>query len=362
MIKSIIFIVLISLGSTSFTQEPYSFFVAGHTYGDPGVNNPGLHPPFLAAFDSINADTSITFGVLTGDIVSPNPIAQDWDEVDSNLATLNVPVHFAVGNHDMENRPLYESRYGDTYYSLMKGKDLCIFLDPNIDGWNISGDQLDFLKTTLSDLSEVRNIYVFMHQLIWREDDNKYAYIAVNSFVGRADEVNFWTEVEPLFHNNGHQTYFFAGDLGAGDWSSDFAYDRYDNINFIASGMGGPFGDHYIVVNVDKWGNLSYDFECLDSTGNFCENDLTFYRKTTYNEDEEFWFYPNPAYENLTVELNPNESSIIKIHDLNGKILLELTVSEVSFFRLDFNDLKNGTYILSVNDSQKSMRKRFVKL
>lgn len=362
MTNRILFIIFLCLGLKGYSQEPYSFFVAGHTYGDPGVNNPGLHPPFLAYFDSINANTDITFGVLTGDIVSPNPIAQDWDEVDANLATLNVPVHFAVGNHDMENRPLYEERYGDTYYTLKKGEDLCIFLDPNLDGWNISGDQLNFLKATLSDLDEVRNIYVFVHQVLWAEGDNKYSYIGVNSNAGKADEINFWTEVEPLFHNIGHQTYFFAGDLGAGDWSSDFAYDRYDNINLIASGMGGPFGDHFIVVNVDKYGNLSYEFECLDSTGNFCDRDLTSYRKTNYNEDEEFWFYPNPASENLTIELNPSETSIIKIHDLKGDIIHEVSSSDISFFTLQFNDLDNGTYILSVNDSQKSMRKRFIKL
>ena len=26
--------------------EPYSFFVAGHVYGKPGVDNAGFHPPF----------------------------------------------------------------------------------------------------------------------------------------------------------------------------------------------------------------------------------------------------------------------------------------------------------------------------
>jgi hypothetical protein len=360
--KIIIYLFILFVGINVNSQESYSFFIAGHTYGDPGVNNIGLHPPFLAQFDSINANKSIQFGVLTGDIVSPNPIAQDWDEVDANLATLNVPVYFAVGNHDMENRPLYESRYGATYYAIKKGKDLCIFLDPNIDGWNISGDQLDFLKAALADLSEIRNVYVFVHQVLWAESDNKYSYIGVNSNDGKADEINFWTEIEPLFHNSGHQTYFFAGDLGAGDWSSDFAYDRYDNINFIASGMGGPFGDHFIVVNVDDFGNLSYEFQCLDSTGNFCDKDLTSYRQTTYNADEEFWFYPNPASSALTIELNPNETSLISIIDLNGKVLFSGSSSDLSFYQLTFNDLNEGSYILSVADSQKSMRKRFIKL
>lgn len=362
MFKQLTYSILLLFCSHSYGQDSYSFFIAGHTYGEPGVNNIGLHPPFVAHFDSINANTNIEFGVLTGDIVSPNPIAQDWDEVDANLSTLNVPIYFAPGNHDMENRPLFESRYGDTYYSFKKGKDLCIVLDPNLENWNISGNQLTFLKTTISDLSEVRNVYVFMHQLLWQEPDNKYSYITVNSYAGKASSINFWNEIEPLFYNNGHQTYFFAGDLGAGDWSSDFAYDRYDNINFIASGMGGPYGDHYLVVNVDTVGNLTYDFNCLDTTAIFCNEDITRFRQTFYTVDEQFWYYPNPTSDQLTIELNPAESTAVAIFNLEGQKLYSYYSKESSFLKIDVSTLQSGTYLLSVKDSQKSMRKRFVKL
>ena len=47
---------------------PYSFFVAGHTYGYRWVDNKGLHPPFEEKFDLINA-RGAEVGVLLGDIV-----------------------------------------------------------------------------------------------------------------------------------------------------------------------------------------------------------------------------------------------------------------------------------------------------
>ena len=37
----------------------YSFFIAGHTYGAPGVDNEGVHPPFRNKFDFIKDDESL---------------------------------------------------------------------------------------------------------------------------------------------------------------------------------------------------------------------------------------------------------------------------------------------------------------
>ena len=103
----------------------YSFFVAGHTYGKPNVNNEGFHPPFKAKFDRIRNDAKIDFGVLTGDVVI-YATPQCWDDVDADIALLDKPIYFAVGNHDMKNRALFESRYGKTYQSFVHKNDLFI--------------------------------------------------------------------------------------------------------------------------------------------------------------------------------------------------------------------------------------------
>ena len=82
---------------------------------------------------------------MTGDIVFPFPNAQDWDEIDAEIDTLDLPIYFTVGNHDMENCPLFESRCGIAYFDFIYNNDLFIVLDPDIDGWNITGSQLLFL-------------------------------------------------------------------------------------------------------------------------------------------------------------------------------------------------------------------------
>jgi predicted MPP superfamily phosphohydrolase len=115
--KSMLFLSLVSLlfSCSQKKADPYSFFVAGHTYGGRGMYYQGLHPPFEARFDLIN-ERGVELGFLTGDIVV-EVSDKDWDEVDSVLRFLNARVYFAAGNHDVRDREMYERRYGKTFLS-----------------------------------------------------------------------------------------------------------------------------------------------------------------------------------------------------------------------------------------------------
>ncbi len=233
-------------------NTPYSFFVAGHTYGTPGTTDLGLYKDFKDKFVYLQSYPNMQFGVLTGDIVK-HPSEESWDAVDTDIKALGLNTFFAVGNHDMYDRQLFESRYGATFFDTIINEDLFIILDPNIDQWNISGEQFTFLDQSLKTQSlDVNNIFVFFHQLIWIEHE-KYINVKPNSKEGKADTLNFWNEVEPLFNNLNNPVYMFAGDIGAASWSDDFMYDNYDNITFVASGMGEGTGDNFIIVNVNEY-------------------------------------------------------------------------------------------------------------
>ena len=242
----------------------YSFYVAGHTYGKPGVDNVGVHPPFKAKFDLLNSDENIAFGIFTGDIVWTST-ELNWDEIDADLATLDKPVYFAAGNHDVANRELFESRYGTTIFSFIHNSDLFIVLDPNLDGWNISGEQLNFLQSEIENkANQVSNIIILTHQLLWWTPSNIYSEVRPNSFAGRSDTVNFWTEIEPLFHSLENNVVFIAGDVGAFPNGSEFMYDTYDNITLIASGMGGEQRDNIVIADVYQSGAINYRLIALN--------------------------------------------------------------------------------------------------
>ena len=249
----------------------YSFFVAGHVYDTHGRTKPGIYPFFKDKFKDIKNDSLIKFGIFTGDIVKEGT-REEWDTVDKDIAELSLNVFFAIGNHDNTNRNLFLERYGNTYYSHSYKNDLYIILDPNIDGWNISGDQLDFLKQELSEIDQnIENVFVFFHQLLWWRPDNRYKNVKPNSLENRSDSVNFWFTVEPLFKNLSCNVVMFAGDVGAGSWSADYMYDKYDNITLIASGMGEGIGDNFIIVDVMTDNTVEYrlvplnceDMNCL---------------------------------------------------------------------------------------------------
>jgi hypothetical protein len=136
-LKIIIFLILNSCKSAPSGYEPFSFLIAGHTYGKPGVNNKGLQPPFVEKAALLNDELyDIHFGFLTGDIVWI-PTEEDWDYVDEDLSNFNFPFYMVAGNHDVPNknaRDMFTERYGHTYYSLSYNEDLFITLDPNING------------------------------------------------------------------------------------------------------------------------------------------------------------------------------------------------------------------------------------
>ena len=245
----------------------YSFFVAGHVFGNGQRTNIGIYPLFKDKFELIKSDISIKFGVFTGDIVMEGT-KEEWDEIDTDIAELSMPVYFAIGNHDNNNRELFIERYGKTYFCFTYKNDLFIILDPNIDSWNISGSQLDFLKKELSVTGpSIKNIFVFFHQLLWWSPDNKYNNVKPNSLTGRSDSINFWSTVEPLFKNMPCNVVMFSGDVGAASWSADYMYDKYDNITLIASGMGEGTGDNIVIVDVLTDNSVKYRLISLD-----CEN------------------------------------------------------------------------------------------
>ncbi len=342
----------------------YSFFIAGHTYGKPGVNNIGLHPPFKQKFGYIKSRSEIKFGVLTGDIVSPNPQAHDWDEVDADIDLLGLPVYFAVGNHDMENRPLYESRYGDTYYYFIFHNDLFLILDPNIDHWNISGEQLEFMKNVVNEnYKTIDNIFVLFHQFLWWQKDNIYSEIKPNSFAGRADTINFWTEVEPFFHRLPNKVFFLAGDMGAAWWSNDFMYDKFDNISFVCSGMGEGIGDNFVVLNISSQKQVTYDLICLNDTVFNCFGKITDYMISPLPGTDVLQnvvVYPNPTGDFFKLRLDYSYINIdIAIYNTNGQVVLNRRTI-IPDEPVNISSLEKGVYIIIISKDSFQNRVKLV--
>ncbi|MGB0391493.1 MAG: T9SS type A sorting domain-containing protein [Salibacteraceae bacterium] len=368
--KLILASIFFILSTISFAQTsaPYSFFVAGHVSGTPGVDNIGLHPEFKNHFPYIINRNEIELGVFTGDIVRafPYPLESDWIEVDNDVSTLGIPVHYAVGNHDMENREVFESRYGKTYYSFTYQNDLFMVLDPNLDHWNISDDQLSFISQVL-DTSSANNLFVFVHQVLWKEENTVFNYIKWNSDEGRADSINFWSSVIPLFDKGKRPVYFFAGDVGSASYASALSYDRVDNFTFISSGMGNMTDENFLVVNVSSSKEITYDVICTSANEYHCLGDLTDHKINDLLHIEPFinptntvTIYPNPAINNTLLQFPEITSGKVEIFNLNGQFLNSVLFSEQYAVDINTSNYSKGIYLIQIKTSEEMYQKKLV--
>ncbi|HNQ67694.1 MAG TPA: T9SS type A sorting domain-containing protein [Bacteroidales bacterium] len=355
--KTVVFFsfILFSISHNLFSQDQsYSFFIAGHVYGTPGVQNVGFHPPFKAKFEYIQEREEIEFGVFLGDLVIYGS-EEKWENVIAEFDTLGLLWYIAVGNHDLKNPEYYYAQFGDiTYYSFSHNNDLFIILNPNIDSWNISGDQLVFLQNTLNeDASNHDNIFVMMHQLLWWSPDNEYSVITLNSLEGRASEINFWSEIEPLFHELDNNVVMCAGDLGAASYATSVMYDNYDNITFIGTGMGKLVDDNFVVINVDQNKNISYDLICLNEEELDCLGELEDYIisvPTLLNPDNNcFELYPNPNSGIFQIYVgNLSCEAEISVYSYNGEIVFNSSYLIEKSVSINLEALEAGIYFVKV--------------
>lgn len=247
----------------------YSFFVAGHVYGKPSARTAGFHPPFEERLVPMAADAGWEFGVLLGDTVR-HPTEKAWDAIDADIEALGLPVHLVPGNHDLVPPELVErypglvtrarwvERYGPTYRRFRRGDDHFLLLDGNLDGWNISGPQLEWLRGCLDDVDAGQRVFVMVHQCLWWDGDRS-GELRPNSNMGRADEVNFHGVLAPLLRGTGAETWIFAGDFGALADSTTFVRDELEGLRLVGTGMGAGVGDNFLSVTVAPEGRVEIE-------------------------------------------------------------------------------------------------------
>ncbi|MFY0603246.1 MAG: metallophosphoesterase [Flavobacteriaceae bacterium] len=260
-IKILLFVIPLTVFNGCETKDEikYSFFVAGHTYGKPGTTKLGLYDMFTTKFDLLNKEKELKFGILTGDIVRKADVPS-WDAVDKDLEALSAPVYFARGNHD-GNLKFFEKRYGKSYKAFKEGNDIHVILDSNISEWNINGHQLEFLKSILRDLKNIRNIFIYVHHIIWWNETEFYTPY-INSRDRMSKNLTFWTELAPLLRSTNKPVFLFAGDVGAFDHKNpkyqSYSFVRRANLTLITSGMGGGKKDNFLIGDVLHDGNVKF--------------------------------------------------------------------------------------------------------
>jgi 3',5'-cyclic AMP phosphodiesterase CpdA len=228
--------------------DAFSFVVAGHTYGAHHGRNVGLHPRFLTA---LGKQRDFDFLVLTGDFVRQRT-EESYAAVRGELREIGKPHYLVMGNHDdgPRGRRLFEESYGGTHYSFSVGANLFVVLDSQAERYSFGKEQMGFLEDELA-RKPWRNAFLFFHELLWL-DSARYDGLLAN--LGRdADysQASFWPEFFPFLRSHpGVEFYVIAGDVGGNPWAIPAFFDRIDNVNLVASGMGEVEDENFLWVDV----------------------------------------------------------------------------------------------------------------
>ena len=146
------------------------------------------------------------FVMSVGDLIEGCPVNKDFtrqqfEELDSWLAPLQMPFFYVPGNHDIANkemREVWRERYGKDYYHFVYRNVLFICLSVNEIAWgHLSEEQINWVGKTLEENKDVRWTLVFMHDPLWEYDWPDYGT--------KGD----WDRVESLLKGRPHTA--FAG-------------------------------------------------------------------------------------------------------------------------------------------------------
>ena len=258
-----------SISAPINSPAKYSFIVAGHSYGPPYPSYIGVYPKFLNHLQkNLSQETKLI--ILNGDIVWGENILHAWQQVQADIASLDLPYYFVMGNHDYTQtaQDIFVKKYGDTYYSFDIGSERFIILDSQKSFLSISSDQLEFLENSLQE-SPATNVFVFFSELLWNGNNAKYSKIKANrnsrASFPLLSRSNYWNEVHPILQKHSDKNiYVITGDVGGQADAIPAFYEKIDHITLIATGMGAIKNENYLEVNIEN-GKASFTLVPLNS-------------------------------------------------------------------------------------------------
>lgn len=364
-LKVILLCIIMVLGMPQTNAQEdesiYSFFTAGHTYGNPNNVQFGLHQSFVDYFPVLNSDPKIQLGFLTGDVVY-NPTAQYWDSAQVDMDKFEMPYYIAAGNHDMGGE--FTERFGDYYFSFRYDEDLFIVLNPGLNQWNIEGVQLEFLEQTLEAYaSQSRFIFIMLHQLIWWSPDNIFQDVIINWIPQYPGYTNFEDVVKPLLLSYPNQFYLYAGDVGSKPSVSPCMYYENQNLTLIASGMGSGNKDNIIISHIYE-DHVDLDLIALNGDDPHAMGELSDWAVNLGTEDLDLYhvkIYPNPMSSFVHIDNSQNSKAEIKLFNLKGQLLFEDELKSYELKTILTEDLTNGIYVLKVTTQNRTGEYKLIK-
>jgi len=248
--------------SNPTVREPaeFNFFVLGHLYGSPSIEDQKPAQLLLERLPDI-VSAKPDFMVSLGDMVYRKQDV-DFDNLEKMfIQKLPFPFYNTPGNHDVANkRSLYESYFGSqTYFAKNFGPAYLIFLDTERVECGLDDQQFEMLNREIDIANadpETRFIFVFMHKTLVFENPemqslkNEQAMPNVWDCQDKKVAVPFLENIfKPAARHK--PVVIFSGDVGAwGNLSPYYQRDPWLPLTLVMTGLGDTAQDNIVRVHV----------------------------------------------------------------------------------------------------------------
>lgn len=244
-----LFLVLIT--SNLFCQnDSEKILFVGHAYGSHSVDDKTLDPLFL----EFNSKYGFNYDeiVLGGDFIYN---CDDNIEYENFIQFYNLyKPKLIIGGHDNCEKIFKLFPNENLNFHKKINDTLMFYINTSVDSNQEVINVYNYIDQTIES-ENVKDIIIFTHQLIFSKSDWN---IRVNSR-GYYNYGNLlYDKIYSKYYNSQLNFYFISGDIGAFKFTPYAYYDKLNNFNLIASGLGN--GYNYMGILIDIADNVKIEF------------------------------------------------------------------------------------------------------
>lgn len=189
-----------------------------------GYARKGILNQAIGKLNLLQPEFVITIGdMIEGNTDNAEVIEKQWDEYDSIVSRLQMPLFRIPGNHDYDNpvmNQIWARRYGPSFYSYIYKGVLFIVLNSQIPAYGKVQGQAGFVAETLKKYPNPRWTFVFIHQPVWNKDRHAG-----------------WSDIERLLADRPHTV--FAGHTHTYAWQQ---INGHEHITLATTGGASLLG------------------------------------------------------------------------------------------------------------------------
>ncbi|MEM6710343.1 MAG: metallophosphoesterase [Pseudomonadota bacterium] len=214
---------------------------------------------FASAMPKVNL-VSPAFVVSVGDLIegyteNPAQLTREWNEIESYVGALDAPFFYTPGNHDMNNAVMAEEwqrRFGPSYYHFEYKDVLFVVLNSELFGmvgapqtpvpgpWK-QAEQMDFIRSVLSQNTDARWTIVLLHQPLWTARTINPDWLEIEGLLGERNYTVFaghYHQYSREVRNN--RNFITLATTGGGSGLRGTAYGEFDHVAWVTMRSDGP--------------------------------------------------------------------------------------------------------------------------